>query len=139
MSQSAFPRSLPATTVDTQTFWTAGQTGQLMIHRCDACAYYVHPPVPFCPKCESTAVHPHPVSGRGRIASFTINHKQWFPELPVPYVLALVAIEEQDDVRLVSNIIDCEPDSVRIDMPVTVTFEQVEDLWAPLFRPEDEQ
>ncbi|MDP3782887.1 MAG: OB-fold domain-containing protein [Sphingopyxis sp.] len=50
-------------------------------------------------------------------------------------MLALVAIEEQDDVRIPCNIVDCAPQDVIFDMPVEVVFERVEDVWIPLFRP----
>jgi uncharacterized OB-fold protein len=76
------------------------------------------------------------VSGKGRVATYTINHKQWVPDLPVPYVLALVELAEQSDVRLPTNIVNCAPESVYIGMPVRVLFEQAEDLWIPLFEPD---
>lgn len=128
-------RILPAIDTDSRPYWTAGERGDLVIFRCAECAYYVHPPVPFCPKCESRAVAPQPVSGRGTVFSFTVNHKQWVPGLPVPYVLALVTIAEQDDIRLVGNIVGCAPDEVTFGMKVEALFEPVEDLWVPLFRP----
>jgi uncharacterized OB-fold protein len=81
-------------------------------------------------------VEPEAVSGRGYVTSFTVNHKQWVPGLPVPYVLALVSIAEQDDVRLVTNIVNCDPNTVTMGMPLKVLFEQSEDVWIPLFEPE---
>ncbi|MDB5453311.1 MAG: DNA-binding protein [Caulobacteraceae bacterium] len=129
-------RVLPVVDADNVPYWTGGKDGELRIFRCQACAYYVHPPVNFCPKCESRNVVPEAVSGRGTVRSFTVNHKQWVPNLPVPYVLALVVIDEQDDVQIPCNIVNCAPDDVRMNMPVKVLFEQVEDLWVPLFEPE---
>ena len=129
-------RALPVTDLDTHTFWTAGEHGALKIYRCQQCAYYIHPPVRFCPQCESRDVEPETVSGKGSIVSFTVNHQQWVPGLKVPYVLALVSIVEQDDVRLATNIMNCDVECVTMGMPVTVYFEQVEDLWVPLFEPE---
>jgi uncharacterized OB-fold protein len=128
-------RILPATDIDSRPFWTGGAAGKLLIFRCAQCAYYVHPPVPFCPRCESRRVAPEPVSGRGTVFSFTINHKAWVPGLAVPYVLALVRLAEQDDVRLVTNIVGCAPEAVRFGIAVEVVFEAVEELWVPLFRP----
>src|SRR3546814_6395128 len=78
---------------------------------------------------------PQAVSGRGRIVTFTVNHKAWVPDLPVPYILALVAIAEQDDVRLACNIVDCAVEDVHFGMEVEVTFERAEDLWIHHFRP----
>ena len=126
MSTVTPARILPMVDRDSTPFWTAGSGGKLVIWRCADCEYYVHPPVPFCPKCESREVSPQPVSGRGAVFSFTVNHKQWVPGLPVPYVLALVAIAEQDDVRLVTNIVDCAPEDVTFGMEVEVVFEQAE-------------
>lgn len=128
-------RTLPVIDRDNQAYWTWGRDGKLAIHRCSACEYYVHPPVPFCPRCESRDVAPHAVSGRGRVVTFTVNHKAWVTDLTEPYVLALVAIAEQDDVRIPCNIVECLPDAVDFDMEVEVVFEPAEDLWIPLFRP----
>jgi uncharacterized OB-fold protein len=121
--------------VDSRCYWTAGREGRLHIHRCSDCGYYVHPPAPFCPACEGVNVAAAPVSGRGRITTYTINHKAWVPGLAVPYVLALVELDEQADVRLVANITHCDPSSVKFGMAVEVWFEPCEDMWIPLFRP----
>jgi uncharacterized OB-fold protein len=129
-------RTLPVVDKDTRAYWTSGSAGELMIYRCQQCRYYVHPPVRFCPKCESRWVEPEAVSGKGCVTTYTVNYKQWVADLPTPYVLALVELAEQVDVRLTTNIVNCPPESVRIGMPVRVLFEQVEDLWVPLFEPD---
>jgi uncharacterized OB-fold protein len=128
-------RPLPALNDDNRAFWTSGRDGVLAIHRCQACRYYVHPPVRFCPACESRSVEPEAVSGLGTVITYTVNHKAWLPGLKVPYVLALVAIDEQEDVRLPTNIVGVDPEAVRIGLRVQVEFEQVEEVWVPLFRP----
>jgi uncharacterized OB-fold protein len=69
------------------------------------------------------------------VVSFTINEIAWLAEYPPPYVIALVEIEEQPGVRLTTNILDCEPETVYIGMPVMVYFEHCGDVWVPLFRP----
>ncbi len=129
------PRILPAIDLDSQAYWTSGKDGVLAIFKCRSCATYVHPPVPFCAACDSVDVAPHAVSGRGTVVTFTVNHKAWVPGLAVPYVLALVALEEAPEVRLVGNITHCDPAEVTFGMPVEVWFEPAEDLWIPLFRP----
>lgn len=128
-------RPLPVTNADTRPYWTGGERGELLIFRCRQCQYYVHPPVRFCPQCEGRDVEPAAVSGLGVVTSYTVNHKQWMPDLPVPYVVALISIAEQEDVRLVSNIVNCDPEAVSIGMPVRVLFEPQQDLWVPLFEP----
>lgn len=131
-------RALPALDKDNSAFWTGGQNGELMICRCQQCSYYIHPPVRFCPRCESRDVRPEATSGKGHITSYSVNYKKWVPELPDRYVLALVSIVEQDDVRLVTNIVNCDPADVEFGMRVRVLFQQVEDVWVPLFEPDEE-
>jgi len=126
-------RKLPALTVDTAPFWQGGAQGELRIHFCSRCTTFFHPPAPICPHCNSFDVSPRVVSGRGRVATFTVNHHTWAPDLQVPYVVAIVELAEQRGLRLLTNIVGCPPDDVAIDMPVAVTFEQQEDIWLPLF------
>ena len=128
-------RPLPVVTRSTEAFWTGGAREELLIHRCRACGYWVHPPAGFCPACEGRDVTPEAVSGRATVATFTVNHQKWEPDLDVPYVMALVELEEQPEVRLATNIVNCAVEDVAIGMRVRVLFEQHEDVWVPLFEP----
>lgn len=128
-------RKLPALTPDTAPFWQGGAQGVLNIHRCAACTRWFHPPAPICPRCGSFEVGAQPVSGRGKVLTFTVNHQPWTPELKDPYVVAIVELAEQAGLRVLSNVVDCAVDRVAIDMPVQVRFEQHEDVWLPLFSP----
>jgi uncharacterized OB-fold protein len=126
-------RKLPALTPDTAPFWQGGARGLLQIYFCNVCRRFFHPPNPICPSCSSFDVAPRAVSGRGHVVTFTINHQPWNSELTQPYVVAIIELVEQAGLRLLSNVVDCDPDSVAIDMPVSVTFQQVEDIWIPVF------
>ena len=75
------------------------------------------------------------VSGKATLAGFTVNHRFSLPGLPAPYVVAQVAIAEDPRVRLTTNIVDCDPDQLELGQQVEVVFEQIEDVWLPLFRP----
>jgi uncharacterized OB-fold protein len=130
----AAPRQLPALEADSRFFWEAAAQGRLAIQRC-ACGRYQHPPLPRCTLCGSEALATEPVSGRARVASFTVNHQPWRPGLPVPYVFAAVELEEQAQLHVFTNIIGCPPDEVTIGLPVEVQFEPHGDLWLPMFRP----
>ncbi|MDB6050821.1 MAG: DNA-binding protein [Pseudomonas sp.] len=127
------PRKLPALNADNRAFWQGGEQGKLLIHHCDACGRFFHPPSPMCPQCASFNVAPRPVTGKGSVASFTVNHQPWTPELEAPYVVAIVELLEQPGLRFLSNIVNCDPATVQIGMRVKVRFEQVEDVWLPLF------
>jgi acetyl-CoA acetyltransferase/uncharacterized OB-fold protein len=132
------PRPLPHLTTSTTAYWSGGERGELVIQRCQDCGKRIHPPTGFCPSCESRSTAPEPVSGRGSLASFTVNHQQWEPDLEVPYVMALIELDEDPDIRLVSNIVGCDIDELYFGMPVEVFFEQHDDVWIPLFRPATE-
>jgi len=127
------PRKLPLITPDTAAFWMGGAQGRLMIHRCGHCTRWFHPPAPVCPHCGSLTVAPQPVSGHGQVATFTINHQAWTPELTDPYVVAIVELDEQPGLRLLSNLVGLPPEEVAVGLRVRVRFELNEDVWLPLF------
>lgn len=126
---------LPAPSRSSQAFWRGGEHGELRIHRCGACGRWFMPPAPACFRCRSRDVAAEAASGRARVAAFTVTEHQWFPGFPPPYVIAIVELEEQADVRLTTNVIGCSPAAVATGMPVEVVFEAWDDVWIPLFRP----
>lgn len=134
MSNKPF-RVLPRLDDTNREFWTAGERGELRFWRCQHDGYWIHPPSPRCPQCLSEDIAIETASGRGVVHSFTVNHQPWNPTMPARYVIALVQLEEQAGLRLMTNLVDVEPDDVRVDMPVEVTFEQYDDTWLPMFRP----
>jgi uncharacterized OB-fold protein len=127
-------RVLPRLDDETGFFWTSGKDGKLRVLRCDACRYLVHPPAPVCPQCLGRSLSPDALSGRGTVATYTVNHHPWDGSTE-PWVVALVELEEQPDVRLMTNIVGIEPDEVAIGMPVQVVFEDHDPVFVPLFEP----
>ena len=133
-------RVLPRVTPETEHVWRGGADGHLHVLRCQACGTWIHPPAPICPSCLGRDVAPEAVSGRGVVHTFTINHQPWIPTFDPPYVVAIVALDEQEGLRLTTNLVDVEPDAVRIGMRVRVVFEHRDDngyeVWLPLFTPD---
>jgi uncharacterized OB-fold protein len=128
-------RLLPRLAEDVAPFWTGGERGELVMWRCQACGYWIHPPAPICPTCLSRDIATEVLSGRGVVHSFTVNEQNWNPTMPPPYVIALVELDEQPGLRLMTNIVNCRADDVRFEMPVRVVFEHHDDVWIPLFEP----
>jgi uncharacterized OB-fold protein len=123
-------------------YWDAARRHELVIQRCCACERHVFYPRPTCPHCGAHDLAWVPASGRGTVHTFTVARRPTHPAFAdrVPYVIAIVELEEGP--RLTTNIVGCEPDDVHIDMPVQVTYEDLEDENAttlPVFRPADEQ
>ena len=129
------PRKLPALTPETKAFWTGGEHGQLLIQRCTDCGRYQHPPQPLCPVCRTETMKPTPVSGKGTVKTFTVNHQQWLPDVDPRFVFAAVELAEQPELYVFSNVV-AAPEAVHTGLPVTVRFEHQEDVWLPLFVPE---
>jgi hypothetical protein len=133
----AAARIIPPLDDDNREFWTAGATGQLRLPFCAACSCWIFPPQLQCTACSGRAVYAS-VSGKGRVFTYTVNHHPFNPEVPVPYVIAIVELVEQEGLRFTTDILNCAVDSVTIDMPVRVVFEQQGDVFVPLFEPDPE-
>jgi uncharacterized OB-fold protein len=132
------PLILPVVTPENAHFWQGGADGRLQFQRCVPCGFLIHPPSPVCLHCHGTELDIATVSGDAVVASFTVNHQAWRPGLAVPYVIAIVELPEQTGLRLTTNIVGCPPEAVHIGVAVQVVFEQVEDVWLPLFTPRRE-
>ncbi len=105
----------------TAAFWQGGAVGELRIQRCQRCRWWLHPPLPMCPRCGGRELAPEAAAGTGTVYSFTVNRYQWSPSLEPPYVIAEVELDEQPGLRLLTSIVG--GDEVTIGMPVRVRFE----------------
>lgn len=128
-------RVLPQVLPVNEFFWTSGADGQLRVQECLSCSALIHPPKPVCPRCRTVDTGVRIVSGRGILFGYTVNERFALPGLTPPYVVAEVALDEDPRVRLTTRLVDCEPGEVVLGMAVKVVFEQVEDVWLPLFAP----
>ncbi len=131
-------RPLPLADSESRPYWEGARRHELVVLRCPECAYYVHYPQEQCPRCGTGKLVPSRVSGRGVVHSYTITHHRAAPgfEDRVPFVVALVELEEQRGLRIVSNLSGCRSDEVQIGMSVEVVFEDVAaGVSLPQFRP----
>ncbi|MEE6176006.1 Zn-ribbon domain-containing OB-fold protein [Mycobacterium sp. 050134] len=106
---------------------------QLLLEHCDACARWVHPPTGDCRNCGG-ALAPRPVTGHGTVFTYTVNHHPYNPEIPLPYVVAIVELAEQSGLRIAANVVGCEPDSVTCGMAVAL-LPELGSGGAPQFAP----
>ena len=138
-ASNAIPaRMLPKLDAHNRAFWTGGADGRLMVARCTQCALWVSPPAADCPDCGGPLAA-QPASGHGTVFTYTVNYQSFNPAVPVPYVIAIVELAEQEGLRIAANIVDCEPDSVHVGLAVEVRFEphhvDGEDVFVPVFAP----
>jgi uncharacterized OB-fold protein len=128
------PRLLPPITDVDRAFWTGGFDGRLLIERCVDCDRWQHPPAGRCRACDGP-VRADAASGQGTVFTFTVNQHPFRPDVPPPYVIAIVELAEQRDLRVVANVVGCEPDDVHIGLAVEVGFERQGDHAVPTFHP----
>ncbi|MFD4506582.1 Zn-ribbon domain-containing OB-fold protein [Streptomyces sp. NPDC058457] len=119
----------------TEPFWQAARERRLTAPRCADCGHFRLPPTPFCPECQSQKVDWVQLSGRASVFSFSVVRN--IPGLDDAVVVAAVVdLPDAPGARLVSNVIDADPDEVRIGMELIVDFSPVSDGWLlPVFRP----
>lgn len=132
----AMPR--PEPTMDDRPFWSGCAERRLTLQHCADCGEARHPPTPICPSCRSTSVEWREVPGTATVYTYTVVHYAAHPatEERLPYVVAAVTFEGVDGVRLVTNITDCDPDSIRIGMPVELWWDDIGDgMHLPRFTP----
>lgn len=128
----------PAVSQDSAFFWAGTTAGELRIQRCERCGRLRHPPGPLCPNCGSAGRTAGPgyivATGRGEVYSYVVHHHPPVPGRELPFVVALVVLEE--GVRMLGEVVSVAPEDVRIGLPVEVTFQRVDDeLTLPAWRP----
>ena len=100
-----------------------------MLKRCNGCGETHYYPRAICPFCQSDDTEWYPASGEGKIYSFSVMRRA-----EVPFVIAYVTLPE--GITMMSNIVDCDPDSVHVEQAVKVSFKASEEGQAiPVFVP----
>lgn len=129
------PRPAPMADHDSAPYWQGLHDGKLLVQRCLDCEKVQLYPRDRCLACRGPVAWEE-ASGRGTVYSFTVirqNYARPFRNW-IPYVVALVDLEEGP--RLMTDLVDCEPDDVQMGMAVEARFEVVSDtagiaLFAP--------
>ena len=129
-------RTVPILQERNRGFWTSGADGVLRMQRCQHCRHWSYPPNAACPKCRRRDLGWEATTGRATLYSYTLNYKAWNPDVPVPYIVAMVELPEQVGLRMTTNIVNCATGDLVIDMPLRVTFEQQGEIFIPLFEPD---
>lgn len=119
-------------------FWRALQRHELHLQKCGGCGTLRYIPSEICPRCQAETYDWAPVSGKGRVYTYTVIRRGPTPayQAEAPYVIAHVELDEGP--RMISNLVGCDPEGVKIGMPVEVVFEDVSEAWTLFkFRPAD--
>lgn len=115
----------PSISHDTAFFWAGTAAGELRIQHCPACDRLRHPPGPMCPACGAEEQDYVLASGRGSVFSFVVHHAPKVPGKTLPFVIALVELDE--GVRMLGELLDVDPTEVEIGMAVEVALTRIDD------------
>jgi uncharacterized OB-fold protein len=129
------PAPAPAVNPETREFWLATAEGRLLLKRCLDCGTVIWYPRVICPECASLRTEWFEAAGRGRVYSYTVNHRgEGAYQGSPPFVLAYVELDEGP--RMMTNIVGAEEPELAVGLPVEVVFHSAGDEAAlPRFRP----
>ena len=105
----------PQPNPETQAFWKAAEEGKLMIGKCTTCGAVHYYPRAICPFCSSDKTELQQASGNGTIYTYSVMRRA-----PIPYAIAYVTLNEGP--TMMTNIVDCDFDAIRIGQSVTLRF-----------------
>ncbi len=134
--RAAIPKPIPKPDRLNAEFYEHCAKEKLCFQRCNECRTWRHLPRSMCAKCGSTDWAWEESSGRGRIFSWTVTHQAIHPAFAGDVPFAVVVVELEEGVRMVSGLRDLPPEEISLDLPVEVEFERVsEQIALPYFRP----
>jgi uncharacterized OB-fold protein len=107
----------------TKEFFAGAARHELLIPRCDECDRWVWYPEETCPGCGGGLTWTR-TSGRGRLFSWAVVRRPFLPAFAemVPFVTALVSLDEAPEVRIVTYVVDVDPAGLAADLPLQVAF-----------------
>ena len=125
---------LPHPTALSQPFWDGCRRGELLVQKCRQCGGLTFIPQVACTHCLAEDLEWVRGSGQGSVYSYTVVWRPQMPAFEVPYVVAIIDLE--DGYQMLSNVVGCDASEVRVGMPVEVQFQPASDeITLPYFRP----
>jgi uncharacterized protein len=109
----------PASSRDTKFFWDGVNAHELRVQK-RGDGTLQHPPVPALWQDKDTPTDYVVASGKGTVFSFVVHHAPKVPGRTLPFVIALVELEE--GVRMLGELRNVNPATVEIGMPVRATY-----------------
>lgn len=141
-TQRWFPNSMPAPMVDKYSlpWWEACSGHRMTAQRCTNCNHSQLPPAPICSECRENSFELTELSGKGTLYTYSAVHQPVSMEQSLPFVIAVIELDVsgtacKNPVRLMSNLVDCDPEQLEIGQPVEVVWETMSDMVSvPRFR-----
>ena len=132
----AYQKPIPQPNSDTRPFWDGCGKHELRFQQCVSCGHIRWPASIICPACYSKKAEWIQAGGKGTVYTYSVYHQAFHLsfERDIPYVTAIIALAEGP--HFLSNIVGCSPDEVYCDMPVEVTWQDIDKAFSlPKFKP----
>jgi uncharacterized OB-fold protein len=134
-----YAKPLPVPDAFSEEFWRAAKEHRLCLQRCRHCGTFSHPPEPLCANClaPDAAFEFAPLSGRGRISTWTVMRDAFIPAFrpDIPWVIVVVELAEQPGLRVLARLVDGASAPLALGAEVEVVFEDVSgETTLPQFR-----
>ena len=129
-------RPLPVRDETSAPYWAACAEHVLKLPRCSSCGEFTLPPDVTCPHCQSPEPDFtfEPVSGRGKVRTWTVIRHSFLSGFEVPFLLVDVELDDQPHIRMVGRLVDGPETPLRIGDRVAVAFEDLSsDIAVPAF------
>lgn len=131
-----YQKPLPIHTPVSEKYWQSLKQHELTIQKCNICDKNIFYPREFCPDCLSEDLEWFKISGKGRLHSYTVIHSSAYPEFrdDLPIMLGFIKLEE--NVHMIANIVECEPENLKVEMEVEIVFDDITaEYTLPRFKP----
>jgi len=129
------PKPVPEVDATLAPFFAAARAGRLVVQSCDRCGALRFPPRELCSGCLATASSWAEVSGRGEVFTYNVMHQVYHPGFAADVPYAVVVVKLAEGPKLLSSLVDCRPQDIRIGMRVEAVFDRVSaEVTLPKFR-----
>ncbi len=126
----------PAAAEGSEEFWQATRESRLLLPWCDACDEPFWYPRPVCARCVGEDISWWPAAGAGEVYAVSVQNRPGMGRdaHDGPYAVAVVTLAE--GIRMLTNVVGCDPDDVEVGMAVQVTWHELSDgRQLPMFEP----
>lgn len=125
----SYQKPIPLKTPDNSPYWDAADRHELHLQKCNSCHAYSHPPGPACAKCGSTDLSWEKIGSdiTGTLYSYVVSYRPFLPGFQddLPLTIAIVELDQVPSVKLIGNILDSDPEQLKIGMPLRMVWEDI--------------
>jgi|SRR5699024_3925513 len=125
----SYQKPIPLKNEDNKTYWDAADNHKLMLQKCNVCEAYAHPPGPTCANCGSDDISWEDFGSEvtAVIYSYIITYRPFLPGFQddLPTIIALGKLDKVPEVKIMCNVRNCSDKDIKIDMPIKMIWEDI--------------